>query len=381
MFVEEKQRFRVLVGSICAYNLSLFGWWAQPEILHTLVERSGFSPSASGLVLAVELIAMALTAFLLAPFIGRVPLKAVCQVAGLIVAACHFASATAGSVELLVVLRALAGGAAGLVLAVANAVLASSPDPDRAYGLLATWNVASGVALLTAMPPLEHAYGQAGVFGLLGLACLLMCLFMRYLPATVTIERAPKVARNRRAVVALLLTAMFPLGHGDGNELAVHHSYRAKDSSRCDHRRPGCGAGRRRRLCRRGDGRTPGRALWPPQAVPVRDADPRSRNVRANARFRRRRVHYRGARGTRLCLLPAALLSGGFRRLRSGRRSARRHGGDVRLDRWIGTLARRHIGRLGRGADNRLCNARQLPVRRIRPSLDSGRPESNLIGP
>ena len=212
MFVEEKQRFRVLVGSICAYNLSLFGWWAQPEILHTLVERSGFSPSASGLVLAVELIAMALTAFLLAPFIGRVPLKAVCQVAGLIVAACHFASATAGSVELLVVLRALAGGAAGLVLAVANAVLASSPDPDRAYGLLATWNVASGVALLTAMPPLEHAYGQAGVFGLLGLACLLMCLFMRYLPATVTIERAPKVARNRRAVVALLLTAMFLWG-------------------------------------------------------------------------------------------------------------------------------------------------------------------------
>ncbi len=212
MYVEEKQRSRILVGSICAYNLSLFGWWAQPEILHTLIERSGFSPSASGLVLSVELIAMALTAFVLAPFVGRLPLKTGCYVAGLIVTACQVASAAAGSVELLVVLRALAGCAAGLVLAVANAVLASSPDPDRAYGLLATWNVVSGVALLTAMPPLEHAYGQAGVFGLIGLACLLMCLFMKDLPATLTIERAPKVSRNRFAVAALLLTAIFAWG-------------------------------------------------------------------------------------------------------------------------------------------------------------------------
>ncbi len=207
--IDSKRSGWILVGSICAYNLSTFSWWGQPEIMHTLIGSSGFSESSAGLIVSVELIAVAFTSFALAPVIARLAIKSSCYLAGFIAIVCHFGSTSADSIQMLVIARLLAGFAEGLILAVANAALASTADPDRSYGLLATWNVASGVALLAVMPPLIRAYGQAGVFAAIGFACVLMWPFIRFLPSKITVERAPTLAHDKRTVAALLLTAMF----------------------------------------------------------------------------------------------------------------------------------------------------------------------------
>ena len=208
---DTKPAFWILIGSICTYNLSTFSWWAQPEIMHTLI-AVGFAQSAAGLIVSVELIAVALTSFVLAPMMGRLSVKSSCYVAGLLAVVCHFASTGADSVEVLVAARFIAGCAEGLILAVANAALASTPNPDRAYGLLATWNVAAAVGLLVVMPPLARAYGQVGVFATLGLACALMMPFIRFLPGDLRVERAPKLQHDRRTVAVVLLASMFIWG-------------------------------------------------------------------------------------------------------------------------------------------------------------------------
>ena len=172
--MKKSQQLLVLIGAICAYNLSSFSWWAQPQIVHTLIDKLGLSDSGAGWVVSIELLAIAVTAFVISPWIARFHVKQVCYTAGAIAIAGHFVSASTQSVEMLFFARLVSGVAEGLMLAFANAALASTRNPDRSYALLNTWNVGSGVVLLTIMPVLEQTYGPVAVFGLIGVACLLM---------------------------------------------------------------------------------------------------------------------------------------------------------------------------------------------------------------
>ena len=195
--MKKSHQLLILIGAICAYNLSVFSWWAQPEIVHTLIDKAGLSDSRAGLVVSIELLAIAFTAFIVSPWIAKLDVKKVCYTAGAIAIAGHFISASTMSVEVLFVTRLVTGIAEGLILAIANAVLASTKNPDRSYALLNTWNVASGVVLLMIMPTLEQKYGPVAVFGLIGIACLLMMPLFRHLPLKIEVVQQIKISRDR----------------------------------------------------------------------------------------------------------------------------------------------------------------------------------------
>ena len=210
--MKKSQQLLVLIGAICAYNLSSFSWWAQPEIVHTLIDKLGFSDSRAGLVASIELLAIAVTAFVISPWVAKLHVKKVCYTAGTIAIAGHFVSTSAHSIEMLFAARLVTGIAEGLILAIANAALASTKNPDRSYALLNTWNVASGVVLLTIMPILEQKYGAVAVFGLIGIACLLMMPLFKHLPAKIAVVQQIKISRDRIKTSIIMLLSLLVWG-------------------------------------------------------------------------------------------------------------------------------------------------------------------------
>ncbi len=210
--MKKPHQLLILIGAICAYNLSSFSWWAQPEIVHTLIDKVGLSDSRAGLVVSIELLAIAFTAFIVSPWVSRLDVKKVCYTAGAIAIAGHFFSASTMSVEILFVTRLVTGMAEGLILAIANAALASTKNPDRSYALLNTWNVASGVVLLMIMPFLEQKYGPVAVFGLIGIACLLMMPLFRHLPLKIEVVQRIKISGDRIKTALVMILSLLVWG-------------------------------------------------------------------------------------------------------------------------------------------------------------------------
>ena len=210
--MKKSQQLLVLIGAICAYNLSSFSWWAQPEIVHTLIDKVGLSDSRAGQVASIELLAIAFTAFIISPWISKFLVKKVCYTAGAIAIAGHFVSASTYSIEMLFFTRLVTGIAEGLILAIANAALASTRNPDRSYALLNTWNVGSGVVLLSIMPILEQKYGAIAVFGLIGIACLLMMPLFKHLPAKIEVVQQIKITGDRIKTSIVMMLSLFVWG-------------------------------------------------------------------------------------------------------------------------------------------------------------------------
>ena len=210
--MKKSPQLLILIGAICAYNLSSFSWWAQPQIVHTLIDKLGLSDSGAGQVVSIELLAIAVTAFVISPWIVRFHVKQVCYTAGIIAIAGHFVSASTQSVEMLFFARLVSGVAEGLILAFANAALASTSNPDRSYALLNTWNVGSGVVLLTIMPVLEQKYGPVAVFGLIGVACLLMMPLFRHLPVKIEVVQRLKLSGDRITTSVVMLLSLLVWG-------------------------------------------------------------------------------------------------------------------------------------------------------------------------
>ena len=210
--MKKSHQLLILIGAICAYNLSSFSWWAQPQIVHTLIDKLGLSDSRAGQVVSIELLAIAVTAFVISPWIAKFHVKKVCYTAGAIAIAGHFLSASTGSIEVLFFARLVSGIAEGLILAFANAALASTKKPDRSYALLNTWNVGSGVLLLTIMPILEQKYGAIAVFGLIGMACLLMMPLFKHLPVKIEVVQQIKISGDRITASIVMLLSLLVWG-------------------------------------------------------------------------------------------------------------------------------------------------------------------------
>lgn len=210
--MNKSQELWLLVGSICLYNLSMFSWWAQPVIIHTLIDSSGFSSFTAGSAVSIELLAIAVTAFLISPWLKVISIRKLSYIAGTLVIVCHFVSASTDSFHILIASRFFLGCAEGATLAIANAVLASTKLPDRSYAILNIWNVISGVSILFIISLFEQEYGQLAVFGILGLSSLLMLPFVLHIPVKINPVLQARVPDKNKFSSVYILMAMLVWG-------------------------------------------------------------------------------------------------------------------------------------------------------------------------
>ncbi len=198
---------RVLVASICAYNIASFSWWAQPVIVNTLLASPGEMSRHAGGLVSIELTAVAVVAFMLAPLVSRMPVVFACFLAGMIAVAANAISGFVDSYQILFGCRAVAGIAEGVLLALGNAMPANMSKPGHAYALLTTWNVAAGVALLVVLTALGDHFGATGVFLAIAAACLSMIPYLGSLPRRMLAEATAMPPGGLPSVLGLAVMA------------------------------------------------------------------------------------------------------------------------------------------------------------------------------
>ena len=202
----------LIVTAIAAYCIGTSGWGAQPEILHSLIRRYEFKESSVGFLLSLELVAVSLTSFFLAPRIAGINLKRLLLYGGIVAATGHGVSATLSSVELLALSRTVAGVGEGCALAVANALIAASSDPQRNFGVMNAVNIAFATLFLALLTVVERHFGVLGVFGALATVCLVLMIPLNFIDDVTTGSSVSSNKGLNNPAAYSLLTAMFVWG-------------------------------------------------------------------------------------------------------------------------------------------------------------------------
>lgn len=120
-----------------------------PTLIEGLIQGRGMSVSLAGWVQSIELACTAAAAIFLAPHVARLPIRRTLLLSCAVAAAFHFLSAFVLNIPALLILRALAGIAAGICLSTGNAMIAAQRNPDSLFGaVIAVAGLAYGPPLL-----------------------------------------------------------------------------------------------------------------------------------------------------------------------------------------------------------------------------------------
>ena len=182
--------WRFIVAAVGVLAISALGAETLPVLVGAMMDGLGLDAVRVGRIASVEMGAQALAALGLAPRIDRLDRRRLIVAAGCVAVLAHLGSARASSETEILALRGLAGLAEGTALAVVNAALAASRNPDRTYAAVALAGGILVAGLMGVLPLASEAWQHAGAFVLLAAAVLLA------LPAAARIPRGPRVGRG-----------------------------------------------------------------------------------------------------------------------------------------------------------------------------------------
>jgi predicted MFS family arabinose efflux permease len=209
---------RLIAAVTAAWMVSLFGYYAQPQLLGHIMTEFGQGEAAVGWLFSLENAALALTTLAAAGPMARFSRTRAALLGAAVVALASVASALATSWELLLVARCISGMGAGLAGAAGTAAAASARDPERVYAAaIVAWGLA-GAAEPTVIPYFTVPFGTMGGFLLVaGVALLGIPLFAGLLAPRVAPEERPSLlAAPNRALALVAITGLFVFELGQG---------------------------------------------------------------------------------------------------------------------------------------------------------------------
>ena len=162
---------RLVVAVCVGSGLAHIATSAMPLQVGALMDGAGRSAGEAGLFGSVEIGALALSMIAIAPHLVRASPRAVaaagCAAALVGNLLIYFG---AGSFGLQILAAAVAGAGFGLVFAATVAGAASSPNPDRLYGIGNSGALLMIAGVMSSIPVLASRLGGLGIFA--ALACL-----------------------------------------------------------------------------------------------------------------------------------------------------------------------------------------------------------------
>ena len=189
-----------------------------PLLVGAVIDGIGLDARQAGLLGSVEIGAMALASLLLAPRVGSISRRGVALVSAAVLAGAHLLSALPESLAWLVILRLVAGLGEGCIFATANAVIASSVDPDRLYARVTVVGALAAAGLFVGLPYAIELWSQRGAFASLGVVALLcvplLLLLPRSAPAGTHSEILGGSALRGPALAILLSVLVLSVGEG-----------------------------------------------------------------------------------------------------------------------------------------------------------------------
>ncbi|NKB35702.1 MAG: MFS transporter [Gammaproteobacteria bacterium] len=164
------------------YGVGYLSYMLMPLQIGALIESLGLNEAEAGVIATSELIALAVSLFVIAPKIARYSKRQLGMVGVCLVIIGHSLSASSDSYTTLLIYRVLTGIGAGMVLAAGNAVVAASINPQRLFAVVLTVGQLQAACLLFVMPEFTIRWGHSGAYGFLAGWTCLMLFFLTLLP-------------------------------------------------------------------------------------------------------------------------------------------------------------------------------------------------------
>lgn len=172
-----KRLLLILTGCIGCFCVANATWWMQPVLIEQFVGTRGLGAAGAGLIVSGEMIALAVTSFVLAKTLKGGRFLTLGAAGTLLAVAASFVSLWVSSYPALLIARVIVGIGEGFPFMVANTALACFPDRDRAFAQMGFVNVLFGVALVGLAPMVSaHSSTPSALTALLISLCVLVPL-------------------------------------------------------------------------------------------------------------------------------------------------------------------------------------------------------------
>src|SRR5512143_1219319 len=165
-----------------AYIIGVLGGTMQPLLIGALIDGLHFDAGSAGLLGSIELAAVALTSFVLAPRMGTISRRSL-SLLGAALAVCGYGgSVVAATFTGLAICRVVAGIGAGTVLAIGNGAVSACRNPERIYAHMTIAGTLAFTALLAVLPLAITRFAYRGGYGGMALVALALLPLLRWIP-------------------------------------------------------------------------------------------------------------------------------------------------------------------------------------------------------
>ncbi len=187
--------------------LAQMAGYMMPLLVGATIESAGLDAGQAGMLGTLEFGTGAVLTLVISPYVNLMPLRHLLIAAILLTALAQFASALAGSFELLAVFRIFVGIGEGGFLAIANALIATSTCPESVYGRVAAIMAAGFALLLFVLPAVVERGGHAALYTTLGMMPLLFLPLVRHIPSRISaaMPRAAAASQSATSLQVVLL--------------------------------------------------------------------------------------------------------------------------------------------------------------------------------
>jgi len=159
-----KEILPISIGITATYSVGLWGLYVQPQLLIPLVERYNVTEAEIGQLYGVENFIYFIAILMVTVPVTKYSRTKMALLGTIFILVGNIASAYAGSLEALMVYRAIVSLGGGLISGAGTAAAVRSPDPERTFalaGIVYLLIFASGHALI---PGGLKSYGVEGIY-------------------------------------------------------------------------------------------------------------------------------------------------------------------------------------------------------------------------
>ena len=159
------------IGGITAW----FGGELMPLTIGVLTDGFKFSVEHAGVLLSAEMAGAAALSLLISPFVGKIDLRKLALIGGLIALSGQSMTAMATGYVPVGVTRFITGAGYGIMSAVLFAAVARTKEPERLMGLMTVVLALFGAFIMVLLPYVISGFGPRAYFW--ALAALVLCTF------------------------------------------------------------------------------------------------------------------------------------------------------------------------------------------------------------
>jgi len=180
---------RCFVGATAAASFSMTTQWMQPVLLRYFVVARGIGEAAAGLLLTVELIAIALVSGVIAHYFVRKHVRTMALTGAAVSVVASLATLFVSGYWMLITLRVIVGLGAGATSIISNVVAANFRDPDKTYAQMTFGNLAFGSLIVAAYAPLKELVPAASPYAVLFIAAAVLAVLTAVVPRLPEFDR------------------------------------------------------------------------------------------------------------------------------------------------------------------------------------------------